>query len=89
MTLDPAEIDRLARDLIDRLPRLESALADDLQRNLKALLQARLARMDLVSREEFEVQKAVLEKTRTRLRELESRLAALENAPQNPPSRES
>ncbi len=89
MNLDPADIDRLARDLIARLPRLESALADDLQRNLKALLQARLSRMDLVTREEFEVQKAVLEKTRARLRELESRLAALENAPETQSSRES
>ncbi|RMG55870.1 MAG: accessory factor UbiK family protein [Gammaproteobacteria bacterium] len=89
MPLNPSQIDRLVRDVIDRLPRMESALADDLQRNLRALLEARLARMDLVSREEFEVQKAVLEKTRARLRELEQRLAVLENVADSNPHQES
>ena len=49
-----------------------------MEKNLHALLQSSLSRLDLVSREEFEVQKAVLAKTRSRLEELEKRVAELE-----------
>jgi len=51
---------------------------EDVEKNLHALLQSTLSKLDLVSREEFEVQKAVLAKTRSRLEELEKRIADLE-----------
>jgi BMFP domain-containing protein YqiC len=52
--------------------------AKDVEKNLKASLAAWLAKLDLVTREEFDVQTQVLARTREKLQELESRLASLE-----------
>ena len=57
--------------------------AKDLEKNVKAMLGSAFNRMDLVTREEFDIQQQVLIKTRTKLMELEERLAKLEAA-QNP-----
>jgi ubiquinone biosynthesis accessory factor UbiK len=73
-------LDDLARQLSEAVPENLKVLSDDLQRNFKALLQAGLARMDLVTREEFDVQRAVLERAREKLEALEARLADLERA---------
>lgn len=54
--------------------------AADLERNLRAMLGAWFARLDLVSREEFDVQREVLARTRARLAELEKKVAELEAA---------
>ena len=54
--------------------------AADLERNLRAMLGAAFARLDLVSREEFDIQREVLARTRARLTELEKQVAALESA---------
>ena len=54
------------------------SMGEDMERNFKSLLQSTLARMDLVTREEFDVQLAVLARTREKLEALEARLAALE-----------
>lgn len=54
--------------------------AADVERNLRAMLGATLTRLDLVSREEFDIQREVLVRTRTRLAELEKQVAALEAA---------
>ena len=54
--------------------------AADLERNLRSMLGAAFARLDLVSREEFDIQREVLARTRTRLAELEKQVAALEAA---------
>ena len=53
--------------------------AADRERNLRALLGAGFARLDLVSREEFDIQREVLARTRARLAELEKQVAALES----------
>jgi len=76
--LDPKLVDDLTRRLAGSLPAGFATLQDDLQRNLKATLQASLARLDLVTREEFEVQQAVLLRTREKLDALAERVAALE-----------
>ncbi len=55
--------------------------ARDMEKNLKASLSAWLSKLDLVTREEFDVQAQVLARTREKLAELEARLARLENAP--------
>ena len=60
---------------------LAASPAQDLERNLKALLAAGLARMDLVTREEFDAQMRVLERTRAKLAELEARLGAIDKKP--------
>ncbi|MGQ5522247.1 accessory factor UbiK family protein [Chitinimonas sp. PSY-7] len=52
--------------------------ARDIEKNLRAVLSASFAKLDLVTREEFEVQQAVLAKTREALTALEARVAALE-----------
>ena len=54
------------------------ALRRDLETNFKGVLQAQLARLDLVTREEFDVQANVLKRTRSKLAALEKRLAELE-----------
>lgn len=61
--------------------------AADLERNLRAMLGAWFTRLDLVSREEFDVQREVLARTRSRLVELEKKVAELEaaKAPAAPP----
>jgi BMFP domain-containing protein YqiC len=58
-------------------PGLESARAD-MEANFKAVLQAAFAKMDLVTKQEFDVQAGVLAKTREMLEQLEKRLAELE-----------
>jgi BMFP domain-containing protein YqiC len=55
-----------------------SALRRDLEQNFKGVLQSQLTRLDLVTREEFDVQSAVLRRTREKLAALEQRLADLE-----------
>ncbi len=67
--------DRLAAALPPGLGRVRG----ELQENFRAILQARLAELDLVTREQFDVQRALLIKSRKRLDELEARLAALES----------
>lgn len=54
--------------------------AKDMEKNVKAMLGSAFNRMDLVTREEFDIQQQVLIKTRTKLAELEARLAKLEAA---------
>ena len=55
--------------------------AKDIEKNIKAMMGATFARMDLVTREEFDVQQEVLARTREQLTQLEARLQALEAAP--------
>lgn len=69
----------LLDDLSVRLKALlQSAPAQGLDQNLKALLTGAFARMDLVTREEFDIQRAVLERTRARLEALEAEVARFE-----------
>ncbi|MBW7929923.1 MAG: accessory factor UbiK family protein [Gammaproteobacteria bacterium] len=71
-------IEELARKLAGSLPPGMRAVREDIEQNFRAVLQAGLTRMDLVTREEFEVQQRVLERSREKLAALESRIAALE-----------
>lgn len=57
---------------------LANTPAADVQKNLRALLQAQFAKLDLVTREEFDVQRAVLVRAREKITQLEARLAELE-----------
>jgi len=81
MPFDPKSLDELARKLADAVPPGLAALRDDLERNFKAVLQAGLAKLHLVTRQEFDIQAAVLRRSRERLEELEKRIAALEKRP--------
>jgi ubiquinone biosynthesis accessory factor UbiK len=78
MAFDPRFIDELARRLAGSVPDGLVALRRDLEQNFKGVLQAGLAKLDLVTREEFDVQAAVLRRTREKLADLERRLGDLE-----------
>lgn len=66
-------------DLARRIGRaIESSPAKDIEKNVKALLQSGLQRLDLVPREEFEIQAQVLLRSREKLEALEMRVAELE-----------
>lgn len=76
MAINP--IDNLVNEILNKLPQGSEALRDDVNNTLKTSLTAALKKMNLVTRDEFDVQRAVLDKTREQLKELESRLARLE-----------
>ena len=63
---------------------LEGSPAKDIEKNVKAMLQSGLARLDLVTRQEFDIQAEVLRKTREKAERLEARLTELE-ARMSPP----
>jgi BMFP domain-containing protein YqiC len=73
-------IDDLARRLAEAVPQNLRAVGEDLERNFKSLLQSGLEKMDLVTREEFDVQVAVLARTREKLEALEDRLAEMQES---------
>jgi len=71
-------LDELARQLAASIPENVRTLGKDVERNFKSLLSSGLERMQLVTREEFDLQTAVLERTREKLEALEARLTELE-----------
>jgi ubiquinone biosynthesis accessory factor UbiK len=76
--MDSSGLDDLARRLADALPASLRGLGQDLENNFKAVLQAQLAKLDLVSRTEFDVQAALLARTQAALAAMEQRLKDIE-----------
>lgn len=74
-------IDAIASRLAESVPSAVRAVQKDLETNFRAVLRASLSKLDLVTREEFDTQTRVLQRTRERLTDLEARLAVLEGAP--------
>lgn len=74
-------IDRLAKTLADTVPKGLRSVRDDLEKNFQSVLKSGLGKLDLVTREEFEVQEEVLVRTREKLEALESRLEKMESKP--------
>jgi BMFP domain-containing protein YqiC len=72
------ELNNLARKITSLLPDNVQQMQDDLESNIHALLQNTLAKMNLVTREEFDVQAALLQRTREKLEKLEKLLDELE-----------
>jgi len=60
--------------------------AKDIEKNMKAMLMAMFARLDLVTREEFDMQVAVLQRTREKLEAIEAQLAEINAAKSDPPA---
>ena len=71
-------LQELARKLADAVPEGLESVRSDLEKNFRSVLQSGLDKLDLVTREEFEVQEAVLQRTREKLEALEERLKELE-----------
>ncbi|MCH9025797.1 MAG: accessory factor UbiK family protein [Proteobacteria bacterium] len=78
--MDPKIIDDLARRMSEAVPASLRHLQSDMEQNFRGVLRGGLERLDLVTREEFEVQQGVLARTREKLKALEERLATLEKA---------
>ena len=76
--MDSPRIDEIARRLLESVPPRVRALQQDLEGNFRAVLRASLTKLDLVSRDEFDAQVRVLERTRARLEELERQVAQME-----------
>lgn len=75
--LNPKNLESLAQQLHNALPQGLKNVGNDLEEKFKQILQAQLAKLDVVTREEFEVQSQVLLRTREKLNELEKRLDEL------------
>jgi hypothetical protein len=84
--MDSLRIDEIARRLFEAVPPAVRSVQKDLENNFRAVLRASLTRLDLVSRDEFEAQMRVLERTRARLEELEKRVATMEGGTGGPGS---
>jgi BMFP domain-containing protein YqiC len=76
---NPKSLDDITSRLADAIPPGLNGLKNDLEKSFHAILQGALSKLDLVTREEFEVQKLVLAKTRSKLEDLENRVAEMES----------
>ena len=79
--IDPKKIEQIARQVHESMPKGLRDLGEDVEKKIRQALQSQLTRLDLVSREEFDVQTQVLLRTREKLALLEQRLNDLENCP--------
>ena len=79
----PDFINDLAKRLSGSIPEGLANLRSDVEENFRAILQSGLAKLDLVTRQEFDVQAGVLKRTRDKLEALEARLAQLESESQS------
>ncbi|WP_313068992.1 ubiquinone biosynthesis accessory factor UbiK [Atlantibacter hermannii] len=84
--IDPKKIEQIARQVHESMPKGIREFGDDVEKKIRQVLQSQLTRLDLVSREEFDVQTQVLLRTREKLAALEQRISALEsrNNPEAP-----
>lgn len=83
-TKNPAKVFEEIGSKVSEL--MQSGPAKDFEKNAKAMLSAGLSRLDIVSRDEFEIQKALLEAALARVDALERRIAELEGRPATPPA---
>lgn len=86
--IDPKKIEQIARQVHESMPKGLRDLGDDVEKKIRQVLQSQLTRLDLVSREEFDVQTQVLLRTREKLALLEQRISDLERRSAAPKSEE-
>ncbi|HEY5703157.1 MAG TPA: accessory factor UbiK family protein [Gammaproteobacteria bacterium] len=79
MVINTEKLDELVNRIISGLPRDLELARKDIEKNLKSAISAGLARMDLVTREEYDIQLALLQRTREKLENLEKKLTDLED----------
>ena len=75
--LDPKTLEEIGNKMSTLLA---NSPARDLEKNAKAVVSGLLSKLDVVTREEFDIQAQVLARTREKLKDLEARVAALEKA---------
>jgi ubiquinone biosynthesis accessory factor UbiK len=76
--MDPFHIDDIVRRLLETVSPGLRSVQEDLESNFRVVLRAALGRLDLVTREEFDTQTHVLERTRAKADAMEARIAELE-----------
>jgi ubiquinone biosynthesis accessory factor UbiK len=76
--INAKKIEEIAKQVTESIPPSLKNMANDFEDKAKTVLQNKLAQLDVVTREEFDIQTQVLIKTRAKLTELESKLAELE-----------
>lgn len=76
--IDPKKIEQIARQVHESMPKGIREFGDDVEKKIRMVLQSQLTRLDLVNREEFDVQTQVLLRTREKLALLEQRMGELE-----------
>jgi BMFP domain-containing protein YqiC len=76
--VDPFRIDEIARRLLESVPPAFRTVQQDLENNFRAVLRSTLGKLDVVTRDEFDTQTRVLQRTREKLEQLEARLQELE-----------
>ncbi len=72
---DPSKLNDLVRQIVEAIPPGLKQVPEDIEKNVRLVLQGAFERMDLVTREEFDAQVKVLARTREKLEALEKRLA--------------
>lgn len=78
MVINPKFLDDLARKVSEAMPAALTDLQQDVEKNVRGVLQSGLAKLNLVTREEFDVQSKVLARTRQQLMQLEEQVRSLE-----------
>jgi BMFP domain-containing protein YqiC len=78
MRVDWQKLDELAARLADQLPPGVKHIREDMKQNFRSVLQSAFEELDLVTREEFDAQVAVLQRSREKLEKIEARLQAYE-----------
>ncbi len=76
--IDPKKIEQIARQVHESMPKGIREFGEDVEKKIRLILQSQLTRLDLVNREEFDVQTQVLLRTKEKLALLEQRVGALE-----------
>jgi BMFP domain-containing protein YqiC len=75
---DPKKLEQIAKQIHDSMPQPVKDLGTDVDQKVRQVIQSQLNKLDVVSREEFEVQTQVLLRTRQKLNEMEQKMADLE-----------
>ncbi|WP_019935190.1 ubiquinone biosynthesis accessory factor UbiK [Oceanimonas smirnovii] len=76
--LDPKKLEDIAKQIQSNMPAGLKNMGEEAEKRIRTVLQSQLGKLDVVTREEFDVQTKVLLRTREKLNELEARLALLE-----------
>lgn len=76
--LDPKKLEDIARQIQNNLPSGIKNMGEEAEKRIRSVLQAQLGKLDMVTREEFDVQTKVLLRTREKLNDMEAKLTLLE-----------